>query len=68
MERGVSAAAGGGVACEGSCERHVGEVVRVHVRSETYDWGEFDYCAAAIAEDRRRGLSVSALSNIEGGK
>lgn len=45
--------------CEGACENHVGEVVTVHVTSpKGNDWGEFDYCEEAIAEDRRRGFTV----------
>jgi hypothetical protein len=51
--------------CEGSCDPHKGEVVRVHVTDTGKDWGEFDYCQEAIAEDRRRGLSVELLSNSE---
>lgn len=47
--------------CDGSCEKHAGEVLRVHVRSATHDWGEFWYCAAAIEEDRQRGLTVETV-------
>ncbi len=45
--------------CEGSCEEHRGEVVRVRVTDTGKDWGEFDYCEAAIEEDKRRGLFVN---------
>jgi len=41
--------------CQGSCEEHIGEPSIVHVGG----WGYFRYCEAAIAEDRRRGLSIT---------
>lgn len=47
--------------CEGSCEEHRGEVVRVKVTDTGKDWGEFDYCQEAIEEDKRRGLEVHIL-------
>ena len=48
--------------CEGSCEEHVGKVVTVHVVSERgFDWGEFNYCEEAIAEDERRGMTVEIV-------
>ena len=38
--------------CEGSCEKHTGQVKRVHVYGANgYDWGEFNYCEEAIKED-----------------
>lgn len=48
--------------CDGSCEKHVGEVKPVYVLD--YDcpdskppW-KFNYCDEAIAEDKRRGFTV----------
>ena len=50
------------IKCDGSCEEHVGEIVTVHVVSPGgHDWGEFNYCEEAIAEDRRRGMTVEIL-------
>jgi hypothetical protein len=52
------------VRCDGSCEEHVGIVKRVHVydpRTRS-DWGEFDYCDAAIAEDESRGFRVEIVT------
>jgi CO dehydrogenase/acetyl-CoA synthase beta subunit len=40
--------------CDGACEHHEGDVRTVLVRG----WGNFNYCQAAIDEDRRRGLWV----------
>ena len=45
------------VQCCGACELHVGEVQEVYVQG----WGNFNYCQAAIAEDRQRGFNVSIL-------
>lgn len=54
--------------CEGVCSSFVngcrGEVKRVRVRDkgDTFpykDWGYFNYCDEAIAEDRRRGFTVT---------
>ncbi len=47
--------------CEGSCEEHRGQVVRVKVTDIGKDWGEFDYCEEAIEEDERRGLDVKII-------
>ena len=47
--------------CEGNCEKHVGPVQRVHVWDGSHDWGEFWYCLAAIAEDRKRGFTVEII-------
>lgn len=41
--------------CDGACEEHTGTVSAVFVQG----WGEFHYCDAAVAEDRRRGLVVT---------
>lgn len=46
--------------CEGSCENHEGEVLRVRVTGSA-DWGEWHYCQTAIAEDRRRGFDVEII-------
>ena len=40
--------------CEGNCEPCIGIVRAVDV----VDWCQFDYCQAAIDEDRSRGLTV----------
>jgi len=51
--------------CDGSCDDrdgHVGDVVVVRVYDGTHDWGFFSYCASAIDEDKKRGLSV--FSNV----
>jgi hypothetical protein len=48
--------------CDGSCEHHEGEVVPVSVQG----WGNFKYCSAAIAEDRKRGLVVTEVEKAEG--
>jgi len=46
--------------CEGACEKHVGEVITVRVVGENgYNWGIFDYCEEAIADDIRNGFIVS---------
>ena len=48
--------------CEGSCKKHIGDVEEVHVIFKNkYDWGTFCYCQEAIAEDRRRGFTVTRL-------
>jgi hypothetical protein len=47
--------------CEGSCEEHRGECSVVYVDGWTY----FSYCEEAIAEDRRRGLSVNVLNAVQ---
>ena len=47
--------------CDGSCDKHVGEVRRVHVIHPAHDWGEFWYCDTAIDEDRRRELTVEIV-------
>jgi hypothetical protein len=46
--------------CEGGCWKHHGEVETVRVAG----WGTFDYCQTAIAEVRRRGLSVKRLELV----
>jgi hypothetical protein len=49
--------------CEGSCEKHIGEVRRVHVYGKNgYDWGEFDYCDTAINEDINRGMTIKNIN------
>ena len=54
------------VRCDGACDEHSSDVVRVHVTdpaSKTMtDWGEFNYCAEAIREDRSRGLRVEIVT------
>lgn len=46
--------------CSGECDDHTSDPRQVRVRHKQSgtDWGLFWYCDAAIAEDRRRGLSV----------
>jgi len=46
--------------CCGECDEHTSDPrqVRVRHRQSGTDWGLFWYCDAAIAEDRRRGLTV----------
>jgi hypothetical protein len=46
--------------CDGACEQHDGEVRKVHVFSirTGHDWGALNYCAAAIAKDESKGLTV----------
>ena len=47
--------------CNGRCEsRHEcqGEVKRVHVMLGSKDWGWFQYCDEARAEDKRNGYTV----------
>lgn len=44
--------------CEGECEEHGEEVQRVHVYHVKKDWGEFDYCPAAIDQDTINGMDV----------
>ncbi len=52
--------------CDGACEEHIGDVRRVHVQINTgHDWGEFNYCEAAIDEDRARGLIVALAAERE---
>ncbi len=50
------------VRCHGACRDHIGTIKRVRVydpQARTHaDWGEFNYCDAAIAEDESRGLRV----------
>jgi hypothetical protein len=50
--------------CEGSCEErggHIGEIVRVIVSSNTWKPMEFNYCQAAIEEDKKRGFTVEII-------
>lgn len=50
--------------CDGACEDwggHHGEVRRVAV----HRWGIFNYCEAAISEDRSRGLAVEIFQDDE---
>jgi hypothetical protein len=47
--------------CQGTCEKHVGEVSEVAVSG----WGTFFYCEEAIAEDKRRGLTVYKVQKRE---
>lgn len=51
--------------CEGSCSQHQGLVRRVRVWDKTYDWGYFSYCDVAIAEDRKRGLTINENEEAE---
>lgn len=49
--------------CCGSCEEHEGEVKEVHVVSPNgYDWGTFFYCETAVAEDEKRGFTVTEIA------
>lgn len=52
------------VGCEGACDEHTGDIVRVHVWRDEHmkDWGEFNYCEEAIREDRSRGLRVEIVT------
>jgi hypothetical protein len=45
------------LACDGSCEEHIGVTIPVIVEK----WGKFTYCETAIAEDRARGLVVNPI-------
>lgn len=53
------------VVCDGECEPHKGEIVRVHVKDGKtgYDWGHFNYCESAIMEDESRGLMVTPVAD-----
>lgn len=51
--------------CEGSCQEHTGEVKTVLVSSEWWKPTKFNYCDAAIEEDRSRGFDVRILLNSE---
>lgn len=44
--------------CDGNCEVHRGDVHRVHVSNISHDWGEFNYCEAAIEHDKAIGFDV----------
>lgn len=44
--------------CEGGCDEHGEDVRRVHVYHGDHDWGEFDYCPAAIDRDTINGMDV----------
>jgi hypothetical protein len=44
--------------CDGGCETHQGEVKRVRVHHGSKDWGWWNYCDEARAEDKRRGMTV----------
>ena len=45
--------------CEGSCDPHEGEVRTVHVVHPNMDWGNYQYCDTAVAEDISRGMEVT---------
>jgi hypothetical protein len=45
------------LACDGSCEEHIGVTIPVIVEK----WGKFTYCETAISEDRARGLVVNPI-------
>lgn len=50
--------------CEGSCEKHRGEVKQVEVKCQWHPdgtWGMFKYCEEAIEEDKRRGINPVTL-------
>ncbi len=47
--------------CDGACEEHRGECCVVEVAR----WGYFSYCEEAIAEDTRRGLTVTKLNIVQ---
>ena len=48
-------------ACEGKCDKHVGDVKRyMIVNDETgSNWGLWWYCEAAVHRDRDNGLTVT---------
>jgi hypothetical protein len=50
------------LSCDGACEEHQGVVKTVHVGNGVFDWGNYNYCGAAVAEDRRRGLIVTEVA------
>jgi hypothetical protein len=54
--------------CDGACNPHEGDVRTVIVEG----WSNFNYCQAAIDEDRRRGFWVideqEAITKAEGEK
>jgi hypothetical protein len=47
--------------CEGDCQTHTGDVLRVRVTAASHDYGVFRYCATARREDERRGLNVRVV-------
>lgn len=49
--------------CEGSCEKHIGDVSCYEVSDPEagYNWGVFTYCDAAVDEDKKRGLIVEPV-------
>jgi len=54
--------------CDGVCNRPdnvrcSGPVRRVRVWNGSQEWGTFDYCNVACAEDRRNGLTVTLEEN-----
>jgi len=50
--------------CEGACEKHIGDVQQAHVANGGFDWGNFWYCEAAIAEDRKHGHTVTPIQSL----
>lgn len=47
--------------CEGGCTNHTGDVRAVRVidcRGVPHDWGYYNYCDEAVAEDIWRGMTV----------
>jgi len=51
--------------CEGSCDPHEGEVIKVITESERWPPMTFWYCQTAIAEDRGMGFIVTPVSELE---
>lgn len=53
--------------CEGGCASHSGGIRAVRVidpnGAEKYDWGYFSYCEEAMAEDKRRGMTILVEGN-----
>lgn len=49
--------------CDGACENHIGDVIAVNVvdQKDGRDWGDYNYCEAAIEEDRDAGFAVTIL-------
>ena len=46
--------------CDGACESHIGQIRQVRVThiASGKDWGIFNYCESAIAEDISRGMEI----------
>jgi hypothetical protein len=51
--------------CDGACNKHIGHTKQVHVTRASHDWGTFNYCENAIAEDIKRGFAVEIVNEEE---